>query len=232
VSPVFIKGVIMETEEAVKGRRSIRHFLKKPISKETINEIIQDSLWSPSWGNTQPWEFLVATGPVLEQFKKENREAFFAGKKANPDIPVPEKWPGIYKERYNDLGKNLLSSIPIAREDHEGRLQYYGQMFSLFDAPALLLILLDKELSLEYAMLDVGLVMQTFFLLAQSRGVGTIPLAVSINYPEIIRRLLSVPDNKRIVIGVALGWPDQEAPINCFERKRGKADEVVRWIGQ
>ncbi len=221
----------METEEAIKSRRSIRHFLKKPIPKEIINEMIEDALWSPSWGNTQPWEFVVATGPVLEQFQKENREAFLAGKKGKADIPVPEKWPDINKERYNELGKNLFSSISIARDDHDGRLQYYGQMFSLFDAPALLLILLNKELLLEYAMLDVGLFMQTFFLLAQDRGIGTIPLAVSINYPDIIRKLFPVPENKRIVIGIALGWPDPDAPINCFERKRGAKEEFVQWVG-
>ncbi len=220
----------MEIEAAIKSRRSIRHFLKKPIPKETINGILLDSLWSPSWGNTQPWEFVVATGDLLEQFKKENKEAFLAGNKANPDIPVPEKWPDINKERYNEIGKSLLSSISIARDDDAGRLQYYGQMFSLFDAPALLLILLDKELLLEYAMLDVGLFMQTFMLLAQNRGIGTIPLAVSINYPEILRKLFSVSENKHIVIGIALGWPDQAAPINCFERKRGKIGEFVRWV--
>ncbi len=68
----------METEKAVKSRRSIRHFLKKPISKDIINGIIKDSLWSPFWGNTQPWEFVLATGTLLEQFKKENRNAFLS----------------------------------------------------------------------------------------------------------------------------------------------------------
>ncbi len=225
------KGVAMEIEEAVKNRRSMRAFLPKPVSEETIGELIKTSLWAPSWGNTQPWEFAVATGASLEEFRKENKEALFAGKKSNPDIPMPEVWQDPYKGRYKEVGKGLLGSLSIARDDNEGRLQYYGQMYSLFDAPAFLLILLDRELLLEYAMLDVGLFLQTFLLMAHNKGLGCIPLAVSVNYPEIIRRLFSVPDNKRIVIGVALGWPDLNAPVNCFERKRDNLEESVQWIG-
>lgn len=221
----------MEVEEVVKNRRSIRGFLPKAVPEETIRELIRTALWAPSWGNTQPWEFVVAMGDALEQFKKENKEALFSGKKASPDIPMPEVWQDPYKKRYKEIGKGLLESLSIARDDEVGRLQYYGQMFSLFDAPALMLILLDRELLLEYAMLDVGLFLQTFLLLAHSKGLGGIPLAVSVNYPEIIRRLFSVPDNKRIVIGVALGWPDLNAPVNCFERKRDSLEESVQWIG-
>lgn len=221
----------MEVEEVVKNRRSIRGFLPKAVPEETIRELIRTSLWAPSWGNTQPWEFVVATGDPLNQFKKENREALFSGKKTNPDIPMPEVWPEANKRRYNEIGKSLLESLSVARDDKVGRLQYYGQMFSLFDAPAFLMILLDRELLLEYAMLDVGLFLQTFLLLAHSKGLGGIPLAVSVNYPEIIRRLFSIPDNKRIIIGVALGWPDLNAPVNCFERKRDSLEESVQWIG-
>ncbi|MCP4666190.1 MAG: hypothetical protein GY849_07470 [Deltaproteobacteria bacterium] len=221
----------MKVEEAVKNRRSIRGFLAKPVPRETIRELINTSLWAPSWGNTQPWEFVVATGPALEQFKKENREALFSGKKADPDIPMPEVWQGSYKRRYKEIGKDLLESLSIARDDNEGRLQYYGEMFELFDAPAFMVILLDRELLLEYAMLDVGIFLQTFLLLAHSKGLGGIPLAVSVNYPDIIRRSFSVPDNKRIVIGVALGWPDLNAPVNCFERKRDSLEKSVQWIG-
>jgi nitroreductase len=141
---------------------------------------------------------------------------------------MPQVWSGAYKRRYNDIGKRLLGSLSIARDDQDGRLKYYGNMFFLFDAPALLLILLDKELLLEYAMLDVGIFLQTFLLLAHSKGLGAIPLAVSVNYPEILRKHFPIPENKRIVIGTALGWPDPDAPENCFERKRDDPEDSIQ----
>ena len=110
----------------------------------------------------------------------------------------------------------------------DGRVRYYSHMFSLFDAPALAIVFLDRELLLEYCMLDVGLFLQTFMLLAIEKGLGTIALAASVNYPDIVRDCFSIPENKRIVIGVAFGYPDPHAPVNTFERKRASLEEVLK----
>ena len=220
----------MNLNEAVKNRRSIRRFLPAKVSEELIRELLRDALWAPSWGNTQQYEFVVATGETLERFKKENREALLSGKKPDPDVPMPEKWPEILKKRYVDVGKSVLTALAIPREDQAGRVNYYGDMAFLFNAPALLLVLVDREVSLEYAMLDVGIFVQTFQLLAHARGMGTISLAASVNYPELIRRIFNVSESRRIVLGTALGWPDQDAPVNSFERKRDPLEMFVRWV--
>jgi len=219
----------MDIHEAVKNRRSIRNFLPERVPEETIRELISDALWVPSWGNTQQYEFVVATGDALERFKKENREALMSGEKPEPDVAMPEKWPETLKKRYIDVGKSVLTSLAISREDKTGRLNYYGDMFSLFNATALLIVVVDKEILLEYAMLDVGIFIQTFKLLAHARGLGTISLAASVSYPQIIRRIFNVPENRRIIIGTAIGWPDKDSPVNNFERKRDPVDMFVRW---
>ncbi len=220
----------MELQEAVRKRRSIRQFLAKSVPEEMIREIIADSLWAPSWGNTQPWEIVVVTGEKLEEFKKRNEEALLAGKVAQTDIPMPQVWPDAYLNRYKNLGKGVLSSLAIAREDKEARLQHFARMFGLFDAPAVILLTVDKELSLEYALLDIGIYLQTFCLLAHDRGLGTCIMAAIVSFPDLVRKLFSVPENKTIVMGAILGWPDPEAPVNLFERQRGSLDEFVKWV--
>ncbi len=120
-----------------------------------IDNLIADALWAPSWGNTQPWEIVAVTGEPLEKFKKQNREALLAGQASHPDIPMPEAWPDAYKMRFRELGKSVLGSLAIARNDKEARLQHFVHMFGLFDAPAIILVTTDKELLVEYAMLDV-----------------------------------------------------------------------------
>jgi len=219
----------MELLEAFRGRRSIRHFLPKPVAKKIIDDLIADSLWAPSWGNTQPWEIVVVTGEPLEKFKKQNREALLAGQASQPDIPMPDVWPLTYKSRYRELGKSVLGSLAIAREDKEARFQHFARMFGLFDAPAIILVTIDKELLVEYAMLDVGVFLHGFCLLAHDRGLGTCIMAAIVGYPEIVRELFSIPQNKRLVMGAALGWPDPDAPVNRFERKRGSVEEFVKW---
>ena len=219
----------MELQEAIRGRRSIRHFLPKPVSKKIIDDLIAESLWAPSWGNTQPWEIVVGTGEALAEFKRKNREALLEGKKSATDIPMPQVWPDRNKLRYKELGKSVLGALSIAREDQQARMDHFTWMFTLFDAPAVVIFTVDKTLLLEYAMLDVGLILQTFCLLAHDKGLGTCILAASVMYPEIAREVFSIPETKRLVMGAALGWPDKEARVNSFERKRGNLEEFVRW---
>ena len=220
----------MELQEAVLGRRSIRQFLPKPVPDELIKDLIAKCLWSPSWGNTQPWEIVVGTGESLAKFKKKNRDAFLEGKSATTDIPMPQAWPDRNKLRYKELGKSVLGALSIPREDQQARIDHFAWMFTLFDAPALVIFMIDKSLLLEYAMLDVGLILQTFCLLAHDKGLGTCILAASVMYPEIAREVFSIPETKRLVMGAALGWPDTEAPVNSFKRNRGQLEEFVRWV--
>jgi nitroreductase len=220
----------MEVRNAIKDRRSIRQFLSKPVPDELLNEIMSDSLWAPSWGNTQPWEIVVATGEVLKKFKAESAAALNNGLAFNTDIPIPEVWPDTMKKRYKGIGRSVLDSQAIAREDVEGRNRYYQQMFSMFNAPVLVMFMLDQDVSLEYAMLDVGSIMQTFCLLAADQGLGTCIMATSINYAKMAHKLLNIPDRKQLVVGVALGWPDTDAPVNQFDRERGDPHEFIKWV--
>jgi nitroreductase len=220
----------MELKETIRNRRTIRCFLPDPVPEETIKNLISDALWAPSWKNAQPWEILVATGGILERFKKENREALLAGKTSIPDIPIPKDLPDPFQKRYADLNERVYEALSIVRQDTKGRVQYYAQMYALFDAPALILMLLDKRLSIEYAMLDVGIFVQTFSLLAQERLLGTAILSSVVHCPHIVHRIFSIPDTKLLVVGIALGSPDVDAPVNKFERKRGALEEFVRWV--
>ena len=220
----------MDIHESVRNRRSIRKFLDKPVPQKTLQELVSNALWSPSWGNTQPWEFILATGEPLERFKKANRSALLSGKKPTPEIPMPSAWPNVMKARYVHIGRSVLDAQSIDRKDMDGRLKYYGDMFSLFGAQALLLLMLDKNLLIEYAMLDIGLFLQTFMLLTHARGLGSIALAASVNYPGILRDHFPIPIDRRIVMGVAVGWPDPNAPVNQFQRKRAAFDDCGIWI--
>ena len=54
--------VEMNVEEAIKGRRSIRKYLDKPVPVESIRRIIEAGTYAPSGKNGQPWRFTVLTG--------------------------------------------------------------------------------------------------------------------------------------------------------------------------
>ncbi|MHB8909362.1 MAG: nitroreductase [Syntrophales bacterium] len=220
----------MDVFQAVTTRRSVRRFTPDPVPEEIIRETLDAARWSPSWGNTQPWEIVVVTGEPLARFKEANRRKMLDGVVAAPDTTMPEAWPDTLKRRYMDVGKKVLASLEIARGDQEARLRYAGDMSALFDAPCLLLFCLEKTLAREYAMLDVGAILQTVCLLAHARGLGSCILAASVRYPALIREIIPIPETKAIIIGAALGFPDGSAPINHFERERTATDEFTTWV--
>ena len=220
----------MDVFQAVTTRRSIRKFKPDPVPEAVIREILEAARWSPSWGNTQPWEIVVVSGESLQRFKKANRQRLMDGVIPEPDTAMPGVWPDTLKRRYTEVGKKVLTALEIARGDQEARLRYTGDMFALFDAPCLILFCVDRALNREYAMLDVGAIQQTICLLAHARGLGSCILAASASYPGLIREILPLPETKAVIIGVALGYPDGDAPINNFSRERANLDEFTTWV--
>lgn len=49
----------MELQEAITTRRSIRRFTEDGVGDEELRQIFEAVRCSPSWGNTQVWEFVV-----------------------------------------------------------------------------------------------------------------------------------------------------------------------------
>ena len=49
----------MELQEAIVQRRSIRRFTEDKVTDQELQEIFEAVRWSPSWANTQVWEFVV-----------------------------------------------------------------------------------------------------------------------------------------------------------------------------
>ncbi|MFW9848247.1 MAG: nitroreductase family protein [Candidatus Thorarchaeota archaeon] len=65
----------MELIDAIKGRRSIRRFLKKEIPEHLIRELIEAARWAPSARNEQQWRFSVLTGNSKESLIQSFRES-------------------------------------------------------------------------------------------------------------------------------------------------------------
>lgn len=57
----------MELKEAIRKRRSVRKFLRKKPSRDTIREILEYANLAPSAGNLQARDFIVVDDEVLKQ---------------------------------------------------------------------------------------------------------------------------------------------------------------------
>jgi nitroreductase len=45
-----------------------------------------------------------------------------------------------------------------------------------------------------------------------------------------VKKFLSIPETKRLVLGISIGYPDMESPVNAFRTDRVETDEIVKWI--
>lgn len=57
----------METLKAIQERRSTRNYIKKDLSKEIINDILNCGRLAPSAKNRQPWYFVVVKNEVKDK---------------------------------------------------------------------------------------------------------------------------------------------------------------------
>jgi len=74
----------------------------------------------------------------------------------------------------------------------------------------------------------MGLFAQSLILAAHSFGLGSCLQASLASYPEAVREFLGIPRKKLLVLGISIGYPDLEAPINAYQSSRISLDDFVQ----
>jgi nitroreductase len=219
----------MDVIEAINSRYSVRAFKPDPVPKQVLEELLTAAQRSPSWANTQTWEFTVVGGDVMKDLRQTLADKAFGQDERNPDIERPE-WLSPFKERRNENGRRLYDLLGIKREDVEAQLNWFVEMYRFFGAPNAIFIYTEKGIS-NWAILNIGLVAQTISLAALNYGLGSIMLAAGISYPDTLRSVLNIPGSKQLVIALAIGYPDGNAAVNKFRTHRVPLGEICTWHG-
>ncbi len=220
----------MDVVEAIRSRKSIRGFKPDPVPKEVLKEILDIASRTPSAMNTQPWDVTAVTGEVLDNIKKGNIEMLTAGAEANPDLPF-KPYEGIYRQRQVDLAIQLFKLMGIAREDKKRRAEWMQRGYRFFDAPAAIILSIDRSVDKLLSHLDIGAIIQTICLAALNYGLGTCIEDQSTFFPEVLREFTPIPESKEILIAIAIGYPDWDFPANKLETKREPLEKFVTWCG-
>ena len=220
----------MDLVEAIKARKSIRGYQPDPVPKNVLEEILEIAIHAPSSMNTQPWEFTVIAGDVMEEIKQANIEKFNAAELPRMDVPRGEKYTDEYRERQVALAVQLFKLMGIAREDKEKRTEWMKKGFRFFDAPAAIIISMDKSVS-SGGEFDTGVISQTIALTALDYGLGTCIQGQGIMYPDVVREFTGIPESKLIVICLTIGYPDWDFPANKVQAEREPSQNITTWCG-
>lgn len=209
----------MMVKDAIHNRFSCRAFSEKAVPHEILYEILEDSLHSPSCENSQPWEIYVAGPEAMKRLRAEY-EAF---RKAKVPMDLNNRFDGKWTD---EMAPRIDAYFDgILGHEKRGNLDYVLQKRNLFYAPTMVFLCLDEELP-SWSLFDSGIFAQSFMLLATEHGLATMASAVSVTYPDAVRKVLQIPENKKIVIGIGIGYPDEASPVNSFRTDRKGTDDI------
>ena len=222
----------MQYDEVVSGRRSIRGYTSDPVPQSLIKEVLGLAMRSPSSMNTQPWNFTVVTGEVLDRIRQGNTERNLAGVPHSREFRIGSPFAGQHRDRQVGVAKQLFAAMDIAREDAEKRQDWVLRGFRQFDAPVCIIITYDAVLAdSDDTAFDCGAVTTALVNAAWSRGLGAVINSQGIMQSPVVREHANIPDDQVIMKAVALGWPDDTFPVNAVVSERKSVDEAATFLG-
>ena len=213
----------MDTFEVITTRRSVRKFLDTPVEQEKLDKIFEIAQRSPSWANSQPWQSFVASGETLKRIKAAYAENYANKVHTNLETPRPQEWNELAKQRMKDLRPTMVRDCGEAVEEFVELNQ------TMFGAPTVIFLCKDKILK-EWAMYDIGAYSQSIMLAAKELGLGAIQAIQVVNYPDVLRKEMSIPETFDVMIGIAIGYADYDHKINNFVSDRDPIEDCVRFF--
>jgi nitroreductase len=71
---------------------------------------------------------------------------------------------------------------------------------------------------------------KNIMLAAHAKGLGTVAQAFATDYAQEIKRFLAIPDTKRLILGMPIGYPDTGSEEYTYRSHRAETDALVHWI--
>lgn len=218
----------MDVIEALKNRKSCRGFLSTPVEASVITTILDAARWAPSGVNHQPAKVAILGSQTRSILSTKLIEAFRSGVKSNPDYDPPSKnWADVYKQRRKACGLALYKALAITLEDHEARNKHWERNYTFFEAPAALIVYIDKNMP-KSSWIDMGIFIQSVLLAAEDLRLATCPQAAFSDYPDIVREVLALNDVD-IVCGISIGYEDKTHPLNSYRTERESVTNFSTW---
>ncbi len=230
VTPASIAAV----DHAITSRRSMRRYLPTPVPRELIEEILAVAARAPSGSNTQPWRVHVLTGASKQGLVDRIMAAYndpeqASQHKAEYDY-YPPKWVSPYIDRRRKVGLDLYGLLGIGKEEKARMHAQQGRNYSFFDAPVGLIFTIDRIMG-KGSWMDYGMFLQSIMVAARARGLDTCAQAAFGHFHRVVSPYLGLNDEtEMVVVGMALGYADPDAPENALLSEREPVSGFARFL--
>jgi nitroreductase len=221
----------ISVKDAIHTRHSIRRFLVKPVSADTVREILDLAARAPSGTNVQPWKVYALAGQKKEALGRAITEKYLASGFEKTDFEYyPKEWVEPWISRRRKVGADLYALLGIVKGDKKRMTEQWIRNYRFFDAPVGLIFTIDRIFG-SGMLLDYGIFMENLMLAARAFGLDTCPQAAFTDFQQTIQQTLGFPENERVICGMALGYADPDAPENQLRTERAPAKEFSDFRG-
>jgi nitroreductase len=218
----------MDIIELIEKRKSIRHFKPEQPPKELLLTCLEAAAWAPNPTSQQPWKFIVLTGNKLKEVTTVIEECFADAFKKKEALPPPSLSAGLAKTLQNRKDKAFKQMIAHLKEKGVDMQAVGSGNFTFHSAPVGIIFATYPCKDNNFFKSTVA-AMENFLLAATAQGLGTCWMnAVSICEAEI-KKALNLSPELVLVDGIALGYPEEDSPLNQIPRYRLPVGEVTDW---
>jgi nitroreductase len=223
------------TPSTLVTRRSTRRYLDKPVADELVQQMLVEARWAPSCINSQSTFVYVLSGKPFDEFKAEVRKRSLVNVPAQSDVPIGGPWTPAQEVRIQ-VFREFRSTWCAAEEERLGvdpeppptNPMVAGA--AVHGAPLLLILAFDKAISVNTGCFDSGIFAMAITLAAEEHGLGTCIVANPVRYSDLVHKYVPGLEDKNVVMGIALGYPDREAIVNRFPRSRVPLESFVTFV--
>ena len=146
-------------------------------------------------------------------------KAALRGDLPDGDLPVWKPYPSELRPAQVEVAKLLYGAYGVERSDHAGRDAANRRNVTAFDAPVMGFVFVHEKM-LPWSAMDAGLMLQTLFLSAKSRGIDSCAIGILSTWRSPVEAEFEIPEHYKLITGFALGYRDPQAPINAMAAPR------------
>ena len=197
-----------EFRDAVRRRRTVRHFSDRPVPREIIELCIEAAASAPSGANRQPWHFAVVSNPEV---KRRIRQAAEGEERTFYHERAPEEWLEALEPFGTDEHKPFLETAPYL-------IVIFAQLHGVDAA--------GEKFKHYYVNESVGIA--TGILVTALHHSGLATLTHTPAPMRFLNEILERPSHERPYLILVVGYPATGARVPDIQKKR--LDEVARFI--
>ena len=226
-------ATLLDVEEAITSRHSIRAFLPKPVPRELLERVLAVASRAPSGTNTQPWKVYVLTGAAKEALSQRVRDIYDDPEERELHTEeyayYPVEWKSPFIDRRRKVGWDLYGLLGIAKTDKNRMHLQHSRNYEFFGAPVGLMFTIDRIMR-QGSWLDFGMFLQSLMVAARGLGLDTCPQAAWTPFHRIIMPAIGAAANEQLVCGMSLGYRDPDAIENTLVTEREPVANFVKFI--